>query len=616
MPRPPAPVAWLVASLLLLGHVAHLAAPRVEAAAGGTMPAADLVAAITAGHPVELQGETILGDVDLTGLDTVSRVLRCTDCTFTGAVRASNVVFDRIVDLSGDTVRGDLDLSGAVMRDAFLMASSSAAAPVVAGDARFALATFAGRATFDGITFRGTADFGGAQFGGAASFTDAEMGGPGLFGSVLFKGDADFSSSPAGPGAGAAPADPGPPPSAGCPPGTPHAFERGVTFKGATFGGKADFRQRCFVAAAAFTGAGMGAADFSLDAFLGDAAFDGVAISGAATFRAATFGHGATFGQASLHGPVDFDGAAFGGSLQLFRASVGQLLSLQQVIIGGTLQLDGAQIARLHLALADLDHVLGNANRERALSVIETTARGEGDLSLANDAAFMRSSMETQAATGSQHALDLVLEQGAGYFVKPYYPLIAIVELLLVGTAVRTVLRVSAAVSAARVRRRQRAVAGAAGVSPIIDTPAPTRPVAEPSADPSRGSTRVPAQGSSTASARAARRTVAAAVRGRAAGRAVARVARRGGAAMSTVLKRVGDLVLTLARAASASLRALVRTRPDDLPEDGHDSLVTYGRVLVAGAEWLAYKLLVAAIVIGLANSNPTFKQLLEAVAK
>ena len=88
----------------------------------------------------------------------------------------------------------------------------------------------------------------------------------------------------------------------------------------------------------------------------------------------------------------------------------------------------------------------------------------------------------------------------------------------------------------------------------------------------------------------------------------------RGSAPAQYVALGVGKLAAATVRACADTLRAAVRIRPQDIPEERRNDLPAYGPAVLAFAEWLAYKVLFALFLIGLANSNPTFKQLVEAV--
>jgi hypothetical protein len=494
---------------------------------------------------------------------------------------------------------GELDFSGAVLHDAFLLARSATRPASVASQASFSLSTFAGRAAFDGTAFGGDLDLRGAQLEGPASFADMEVVGAARFDGAIFAGDADFASSPADPGAASGDGTPATPPSTlGCPGATRHALEGIASFVGTTFVGKADFGERCFGSSVTFTGAQFGTANFGLAAFLGRAVFDGATIAGDLSFRAATFSDDVSLQQVLIHGSADFDGAIFHKSVQLFRTSVLGLVSLQEVLFGGSLGLGSVQLAGLHMSLDDLDHVRGAVDRERALSTIESTARADGDLAVANDAAFLRASIESSADTGLQRVEDAVAEQAGGYLVKPFYPLRAILVLLVVGTVVRTLVLLRwrfgpapAARAAMNIEPSPATVTSVSGAGgPASNGDVGSGSVATPDSERSRDSGR-------------SRHPVAV-------------LGIHAGSTTSVLLKRSSELVLFLARSASASLRAAIRGRPADLPADAGDRLAVYGVVLLAGTEWLAYKLLAAVFLIGLANSNPTFKQLLEAVSR
>jgi hypothetical protein len=584
-------VAGALAALVLLSSATCLEVRAAGAAADGTLQAQDLVALIDAGHSVELTGATVLGDVDLRSVDHVSHVVRCTDCTFAGSFIASNVILDRIVDLSGAAIRGRLDLSGAVLADAFLLGRSATRAASVAGQASLSLTTFAGRAAFDGTAFGGGLDLGGAQLRGPASFADSEVVGSTRFDAAILSGDVDFGSAPADLGTASGPPATMPPASLGCPSSTAHALEGSASFAGTTFGGKVDFRARCFGSGATFAGAQFGAANFGLAVFLGRAVFDGAAVGGDLSLRAATFSDDVSLQQVLVRGTADFDGAVFRKSVQLFRTTVLGLASFRQVLFGGSLEVGSVQLMRLHISLDDLDHIPGEVDRERMLSAIELTAREDGDLAVANDAALLRSSIQSSRDTGLQRLGDVVAEQAGGYLIKPFYPLRAILALLALGTLVRTLFLVRG-----RLASRPGSAQAAAGPPPATTSGAQpsgvTAPIGEVGPHPVAGADPGPMR------------------------HPVAPLGLRTGRASSLLLKRSSELILFVARSASASLHAALRGQPADLPADADDRLADYGVVLLAGAEWLAYKVLAGLFLIGLANSNPVLKQLLEAVSR
>ena len=147
--------------------------------------------------PIDLQGVTIAGGLDLRRLGTVSKPFRCTACTFDGSLLATDVVFERIVDVSGAVVRGDVDLRGAVFDDAALLKRAeigTAEAPAVM-DAR--LARFAGPVNFDYASLSGDADFTGARFLAGASFAGTDFGERARFDLATFAEGAVFTGAAA-----------------------------------------------------------------------------------------------------------------------------------------------------------------------------------------------------------------------------------------------------------------------------------------------------------------------------------------------------------------------------------------------------------------------------------
>jgi len=560
-----------------------------------TMTATELVARIAAGQPVQLEGTTIVGDLHLDGVETVRRVVRCTDCIFTGSIIGSNVIFDRVVDISGARVDGSIDFGGAAFHDAFLMGRTGTRSSIITGQVSFVLAAFEGRASFEGGRFGGDADFRLAQFFGDALFADAEVVGAARFNSTVFKARADFASAPAATSAEDNPSDLGgsPPLDLGCPAGTRHAFEGPTNFSAAAFAEKADFRQRCFGGPVTFAGATFGSADFSLVVFRKGAVFDDSSVDGVASFRVATFNRDLSFQHVVLRGPTDFEAATFDQSVEMFGTSAADSLSLDRVLVGGSIGLDKVQANGFQMSLSYLARISSEPVRERVLSMVEASARARGDLALANEAVFIKSSMETASTTGLPHWEGLAAEQIGGYLVKPFYPLRAFVFLLLIGTAVRSaapVLARSFARTVARVRAPSTSIRGAMRM--------PNR----------AASARTKMSSSATAFYRHVVSLRPSRARTMKAGRAAAGF-------VNAVLKRAGMAALTVTRAASGSIHAAGNARPKDI-ESGEVRLTQYFAVLIAGSEWLAFKVLIGLFLIGLANSNPTFKQIVESVTR
>jgi hypothetical protein len=552
-------VARTIAGGVLAGFGLTWATAAVAAAApgDGTVPAATLIQQIADGKPIEYDGVTVVGDVDLSSVDTAARIVRCTDCTFTGSIRASNAIFNRVVDLSGADIRGDARFDGAIFRDAFLMSRTVDRAARIHGRTSFTLAAFHGPATFDAIRMDGDADFRVSQFLGYASFANANALGTISFDSSLFEGRAMFG------GTSVPDEDDDLPAGVGCPTPIHGTFVGPSSFVSVAFAGKLDARGRCFAGDASFAGATFAAVDFDLARFGGSARFDDVGIEGPASFRAVRVDGALWFRNAALHGPTDFDSATFVGRTDLHGTVASDSLSLEDVTIKSTIGLDQVHAASFRMQLGRLKSLQSKPIQKQVLTMVEATAREQGDLATANDAAFERSSMETDDKQGSEWMAGMLAREVGGYFVRPLYPLRAILALFLLGTLIRfadrTSLRTAIASGALRV---------GAGASSL------------------RSSNAVPD---------------------------LPTMAAKGRGAMAGLGMGVGGTFLAMAYSAQDTLRAAFSLKlgsDETRPANGRELMVAVAKAV----EWIAYKLLFATFLLGLANSNPTFKQLIEAV--
>jgi hypothetical protein len=529
--------------LLALALPARASAAEGEA---GRLPAADIVDLILAEQPVDLDGVTVVGDLDLAAVDTVHRVVRCANCTFEGAIAAPNVIFERVVDLSGSTVRGGVDFQGAVFRDTFLMRQTPLRPAAVTGPTSFSLAAFHGRANFEGAQFLAEADFRVAQFLGDASFAAVDFGADARFDSAIFAGRAQFTGSASQGG----------------------SFGGAAFFQSVSFQAKADFRQRSFAGPATFAGSTFDTVDFTLAAFNDAATFDDASIEGAASFRVALFLRGLSFQQVVLRGPADFDAAVVIGEAEFHRTSAADRMSLHAIDPPTVLGLDQVRAADFQMDLELLDAVPSEGVRKDVLAMIASSARARGDIGLANDATFRRSRLETAQLTGIDRVLGLAGEFVGGYLVQPIYPLRALLLLVAVGAAVRTVAHLAPSLA----RRRSWW---------DLDPQAPDR-------DPDRRDRDAPGALAPDPAVRADPR-------------------------QERLLRLSKALAIGL-RSVSDTIRAAFRLKPRDVPARRREDLSAYGAVFLQGFEWLAFKTLIGLFLVCLANSNPTFKQLVEAV--
>jgi uncharacterized protein YjbI with pentapeptide repeats len=513
-----------------------------------TIQAVEVAARLAAGDAYEATGVTITGSLDLTAIDTVSRVFRCVGCTIDGAVRASNVIFERAVDFSGTTIAGSIDAAGAEFRDSFLLRRTGDVPADVLGTADFTLAAFDGHATFDGASFHDVADFSDARFATDASFADTTFGVGSRFDSAIFESTVDFASTP---GDGPHPA---------CPGAGDAVFGGPVSFEAARFDAGAGFRRRCFVGDAIFSGASFGAGDFTLATFGGPARFDDVSSAADLSFRGVLFAGDVFLQRAVMHGRVDFEQATISGSLEMAAANVDEL-SLAAVVTQGPLYLDQLRAGRIELDIDKIPLIYGSSVQRQVLAVIEARAREDGDLGLANEAAYRRAELETARLDGLPRLIGVANAEIAGYLVKPLVPLLVFGYLFVVVFLIRAAGRLREALADARAQRA-----------------------------PARSGPAIPVRRSDRPQATAGTRRR----------RHWALTGRRFGSAIGG--------------AAGATARAAFRLAPPEVLTTTAEPPLSAARRLVALVEWVSFKGVITLFLIGLANSNPTFKQIVDAV--
>jgi uncharacterized protein YjbI with pentapeptide repeats len=523
---------------------------------GDRIPADQIVKTVAAGEPVELDGAVIVGDLDMHLIERVPRTFTCTRCTFSGSIDASNVIFERMLDLSGSAVAGRMDFGGAIFEDAFLMGASGAQPTRVAGPVTFSLANFGGRAMFDLAEFTDGVDFRVAQFGGDSSYTGTSIAGDALFDSTTFEGRAQFNGVRA----------------------TTAIFGGVASFTNSTFKEKADFRQRDFEGPAMFDGVSFESADFTLAEFADNATFDGASINGSGVFRSTQFHGDLLLRRAVLRGPIDFQTASVDGRADFSNSSASDRFVLTGLDPGTSMRLSGMTAPGLEMDLSRVGRISGEQVQIDVLAMIEAGARARGDLDLANRAAYRRSQQQTAQLEGTQQLAEQVSENVGGYLVQPLLPVRAMIALVLAGTFVRTMQWLASVVP-----RRQVAL-----LSPVPAT-GPTRGAAGVVSAASQEPFDPPGEGEAAPTS-------------------------PGSAPGHDLLLWLGKLSAHTVRACADTLRAAIRIRPQDIPEDRRDDLAAYGVAVLAFGEWLAYKVLFALFLLGLANSNPTFKQLVEAV--
>lgn len=399
-----------------------------------TVAAADLVGRAAAGEAVSHRGVTVVGDVDLQSVGTVTGLFRCQSCRFTGSFRAADVVFDKVLELrdssgegGGSTVQGDLDLTGATFND---------------------------RASFDGTTVMGAARVVAARFLGGISLRRTSFRGPVAFDETQVAREALFTES---------------------------TFGAEATFNGATFEAGANFFRATFVGDGAFEAAIFrGPVNFFLAVFGRKANFDRAELGAGGNFRAAHFDYeGETpdqgedqretdteievkFDNVHSAGPLDFDGATFADTVSFTQFASSGPVSLEGIVIE-----DGEILIERNFSVGDLEMDVESVKKisgseENVLKLIERSAQRRGDLSVANDARYELLSLQGKTRTGVWGFLDTVFYRGlSGYLVRPLHPFAAFLALLMACTAVRSVRRF----------RRARAEASSVDGAPLPASP-------------------------------------------------------------------------------------------------------------------------------------------------
>ena len=405
-------------------------------------PAQRVVARVRRSKPVVLSCVRIRERLDLTPLATIPQPFKCRGCRLEGGLAASDVVFARTLDLSAWGIEGTVGLEGASFQGPVLFASApkpakfdgdvDASLAVFSDLASFEQAVFAGRAGFDLARFRGETSFAAAKFeatpGPAASFRGAVFDSSVVFDQAQFIGSADFTRSSFG--------------SAGF---RAVFLATRASFAKATFRGDADFSQGIF----------LGRASFPRAQFLQHAAFVGTQFSGDPNHQAASFDN------VTAAGDVDFSFADFRAPPEAAQAGEERPLiaSFFRLVVAGTLSFSDAEFPpRYALSMNKLsarnlvldvdktslvDDDPGDSAkplRQHVLELIESSSKVRDELVTANDADYELHVLRSRTYSWPLRMLDLVFYRWiAGYFVRPLRPLLTLLVLALLLSAVRSV---------------------------------------------------------------------------------------------------------------------------------------------------------------------------------
>jgi hypothetical protein len=236
---------------------ASSAHPTNESGFSSIVKASDLVEKIGAGEPVDYDNVTIVGYMDLSGLERVKQPVKITNSQFLGRANFEGVTFEDVLDLRGN---------------------------VFLEDASFAKARFLSDSRFAGTTFNGGTDFRDSVFGGLTSFMSARFFNDTSFGNARFQGDAVFLQS---------------------------KFEKDVDFNFAQFVRMTSFWETDFHNVSFLETEFGGHTTFLNSRFLGNATFAATRFNSDVVFRSARFLRGSTFGLSNFAGFADFANVDF-----------------------------------------------------------------------------------------------------------------------------------------------------------------------------------------------------------------------------------------------------------------------------------------------------------------
>ncbi|MGF3494773.1 MAG: pentapeptide repeat-containing protein [Methanothrix sp.] len=368
-----------------------------------TVAADEIMQKVISGEPVMLDGVTISGSLNLSGIEPqiVRREFVITNSEMCDA-DLSGLVFEGAVNLTGTRI-GDMDFASAVFSQ----------------DAIFDLIEVSGDASFEGAHFRRDASFSGSRFSRAAEMNFTAFDDYGYFADSAFHGGLHISSS---------------------------SFQGFADFYGARISGDFLGLNTKFGDGAGFMNAEFnGDANFGMSSFAGYTSFEGSAFRGVANFALArfdkavyfgdiTFEEDAVFGLTQFEGLANFAGTYFMGDLNLNSARIDAFV-LDNTTFGSAsrINLKGAEFRRLTAPWSQIkDHLLYDGATYLAL------VKNYQDLEWFEDADNCyydyRREAQLRKPFGWGKTIDYLAWITCGYGVRPSYPFIwSIVLIVLFG---------------------------------------------------------------------------------------------------------------------------------------------------------------------------------------
>jgi len=265
--------------------------------------------------------------------------------------------------------------------------------------ADFSLAVFDNLASFSGALLDGRGDFQDARFS-EVTFAHAEFGDRASFDRASFRGFAGFGDT---------------------------GFDQPVSFQ------SADFRDRTDFGVARFDTGG----DFSAAQFAKGASFLGAEFTAPVPRKGEGEQEAASFNSVASAGSLDFTFAKFisksrkTGVIALFDdvvCSRSLIFRKTQFPNEDSLSMTRLQVSDLVLDVGVVRQV--GSHRRDVLKSIEDSAKARDDLAVANKAEYELRVLESKRYGFPWHQLDYVFFRGvAGYFVRPFRPLLVLVIL-------------------------------------------------------------------------------------------------------------------------------------------------------------------------------------------
>jgi hypothetical protein len=343
------------------------------------------------GGSLVARGVTLCGDLDLAGAD-VKGLFECRGCSLSGRLLAAEAIFRSTVDLSGTRVARLVDMQGARFQRPAVFDIGPTGSPTM----------FDGRVDCSLTTFRELAAFGEARFARTATFNFARFGGDAVFDLASFA-SASFSSA---------------------------HFDGRASFAGlgAEFTGKTTFASAAFARDAVFT----------QTEFDDHTAFDGARFANNGIFIGADF-TSVSFDDVRAAGSLDLTGVSADSAS--FTDTVADSVSLRDATFSRSgIVLYRVGIRDIDLAVDDVTYVKGEPSV--TLKLIEQSAKNRGDLAVANDAYFKERVLASDRHDPVAHGLDLFFYRwAAGYLVRPWNPLLALLIVAVTVAAIRMVWR-------------------------------------------------------------------------------------------------------------------------------------------------------------------------------